>query len=134
MVPRHVKLLVLFHGSISLTGVVAHAVIHPPATSLYFWWASPFSIVSLLILPPLFLRPQTVAWGYLFNAYAVAIGVIGMTYFSLLTMERPLTMTAILLDSTLPATALLLLKLPLASGILRRMRRSDAAAQPGTTP
>ena len=69
------------------------------------------------------------AWGVLFNGFAVAIGVIGMAYFSLHTLERPLTLMKLLFGSTLPDIALLLAKLPLALLILREMRPAAAAVQ-----
>ena len=122
MIPRLVKFLVPVHMGISLLGLVIHLQVHPLSRSLYFWWAAPVSFFSLAVLPVLFLQGKTVGWGYLLNACAVAIGTIGMGYFSLLTFEPPLTMHRLFSESTLPNILLLWIKLPLAHLILRHMR------------
>ena len=118
---RSLTLLIAIHILLSLGGLLLHLRIHPPTQSLFFWWAAPTGAFSLLVIPLLYLRPSTVAWGVLFNFFAVAVGVIGMAYFSLHTL-RPLSIARILFSSTLPDIALLLTKLPLALLILREMR------------
>ena len=124
---RPVTLLILIHVLLSFGGLLLHLRIHPPTKSLFFWWAAPTGAFSLLVIPLLYLRPSTVAWGVLFNGFAVAIGVIGMAYFSLHTLERPLTPAKLLFGSTLPDIAVLLAKLPLALLILREMRAGAGA-------
>jgi len=107
---------------LSLAGLLIHAELHPVTKSLYFWWASPVCIVSLLVLPVLFIRPRTVAWGYGLNLFIIALGTIGMGYFSLLNFEPPVTLWQLGVRSTLPAIIILWLKLPLAYFILLQMR------------
>jgi hypothetical protein len=122
MIPRPVKFLIPVHVGISLLGLWVHLQVHPLSKSLYFWWASPVSLFSLVVLPVLFLRRATVGWGYVLNACTVAIGTIGMSYFSLLTFEPPLSLYRLFSESTLPNILLLWIKLPVAHLILRRMR------------
>jgi len=128
---RPVTLLVAIHILLTFGGLMLHLRIHPPTKSLYFWWAAPTGAFSLLLIPFLYLRPSTVAWGVLLNFFAVAIGVIGMGYFSVMTIERPLTVMKLLFGSTLPDIALLLAKFPLALLILKEMRPEIGPAGEG---
>ena len=122
MLSRKVTFFIFVHMVISLIGLLRHVKLHPVDQSLYFWWASPINVISLFVLPCLFARPATVAWGYLLNSFIVAIGTIGMAYFTLLSFEGPLTPQKILFASTLPYILILWLKVPLATSILREMR------------
>jgi hypothetical protein len=56
------------------------------------------------------------------NAGTVAIGVLAMTYFSLLKLQGPVTFSLIFLDSTFPDIVILLAKLPVAHAILLSVR------------
>jgi hypothetical protein len=122
MVPGSVRILIVIHMCISLTGVLAHLNQHPVGKSLYFLWASPLSAFSLIVIPVLYYRPSTVKWGFMFNAGTVLIGTIGMAYYSLLNTEAPITVYKILLESTLPAVLILWSKLPVAFMILEKMK------------
>ena len=122
MLPRSVKILIAVHVAITLVGLLAHMKLHPVTKSLFFWWASPVSIFSLVVIPVLFARPATVAWGFLFNAMTVAIGTITMSYFSLLTFEAPFTLYRLLTESTLLKIFFLWAKLPVAYSILVIMK------------
>jgi len=119
--PAH--MLVISHMLLSLGGLCLHAGLHPPMKSLFFWWAAPMSAVSLLLLPPLFLRAATVGVAVLMNAFAVTAGAVGMAYFSLLNPPEPLTLGTILTHSTMAPVCILLCKLPLAQAILIVMQR-----------
>ena len=119
---RSVRLLILAHVCISLGGLLIHIKLHPMSQSLYFWWASPVAAFSVLVLPLLFSRSSTVGWAYMLNAATVAIGTLGMAYFSLLKAEGPLPLSLIFVDSTLPNILILLAKLPIAHLILLQMR------------
>lgn len=122
MVPRSVKLFVLLHIGISLFGVLLHGRIHPLGKSLYFWLAAPVSLFSLIVIPILYVRSSTVAWGFLLNAITVLAGTIGMSYYSLLNVEPPFTLSRIITESTLLKILFLWLKVPIAIFILRAMR------------
>lgn len=98
---------------LSLLGIVVHTALHPLRQSMYYWWASPVAAISFFLLPLLFYRKSTVAWGYLLNAFTVIIGIIGMSYYALMKPEG---------SETLPFIPILLVKLIIAHLILRRMR------------
>lgn len=125
MVHKPIHMLVLSHILLSFGGFCLHLGLHPPAKSLYFWWAAPMSGVSLILLPVLFLRASTVGVGVLMNAFAVTAGVVGMAYFSLHQPPEPLTLWTLLSRSTLAPTTILLTKLPLAQAILMETRRES---------
>ena len=122
MVPGSVRILIFIHMCISLTGMLAHLNQHPVGKSLYFLWASPLSAFSLIVIPVLYYRPSTVKWGFMLNAGTVLIGTIGMSYYSLLNTEAPLTLYKLIFESALPAILILWTKLPIAFMILKKMK------------
>ncbi|MFP3982128.1 MAG: hypothetical protein ACLFV2_00350 [Desulfurivibrionaceae bacterium] len=121
MIPRSVKILILVHIIISLVGMAAHLDQHPPGQSLFFWWPVLGGVVSLVVVPLLYARPATVAWGFLFNAMFVVIGTLGMAYFLLITFEGSLTFYRLITESTLPKIFLLWTRLLVAWFILTEM-------------
>lgn len=123
MLQKPAHMLVCSHMLLSFGGLCLHAGLHPPVKSLFFWWAAPVSVFSLLLLPPLFLRPATVGVAVLMNAFAVTAGVVGMVYFSLLNPPVPLTPGTLLSHSTLAPVCILLGKLPLAQAIFMVMKQ-----------
>lgn len=125
MASQKTKFFILLYICVSLAGLVIHLKLHSPTKSLYFWWASPVNIFSLVVIPYLFVHPRTVPWGYLFNAFTIVIGTIGMGYFSLLNIVKPLTLYGLFMGSTLPAIIILWFKWPLAHAILREARRQS---------
>lgn len=127
MTPRRVKIMVLMHASISLGGVLIHGKLHPPADSLYFLWAAPVSMVSLTIIPLLYVRPSTVAWGFLMNAATILIGTVGMSYHFVITTERTLTLYNVFMHSALPGIFIVWIKLPVSLVILYSMRPLQSA-------
>ena len=109
--------------------MLIHLNLHPPADSLYFIWASPFSAFSLFVITYLYCRPSTVSWGFLLNAGAVITGTIGMSYYSLITFEMPLTLYNIFFESTIPAILVLWTKIPISIFILKKMRAKNNIGQ-----
>lgn len=122
MIPRSAKILIAVHIAITLVGLPAHMKLHPVTKSLFFWWATPVCVFSLFVIPVLYARPATVAWGFLFNAMTVAIGTITMSYFSLLTFEAPFTLYRLLTESTILKVFFLWAKLPVGYFILIKMK------------
>lgn len=113
MVPRSVTVLIAIHGGISLPALAAHMILHPLQESLFFWWASPFSFFSLPVIPILYGRVATVAWGVLFDGMTVVIGTIGMAYCFLLTFEGLLALLGGISKFILPKIILFWTKLSL---------------------
>ncbi|MBC8413627.1 MAG: hypothetical protein ISR96_03560 [Nitrospira sp.] len=110
-------------------GLITHIKLHPVTESLYFLWASPISLFSLVVISMLYTRPSTVAWGYMFNAGTIIIGTVGMLYFFLLSIERPIVIAHLLSESPLPGIILLWVKLPLAHLILNKMKPIEKRVQ-----
>jgi hypothetical protein len=102
--------------------MLTHLSLHPVDKSLYFLWASPLSAFSLIVIPVLYYRPSTVKWGFMLNAGTLLIGTIGMSYYSLLNTEAPITLHKLFLESTLPGILILWIKLPVAFLILGKMK------------
>ena len=127
MVTRSVTFLILLHMCISLGGMLIHLKLHPVGKSLYFLWASPVSAFSLLVIPFLYLRSSTVAWGFMLNVGTVLIGTIGMSYYFMLTFEGPLTLSRIIMESTLPGILVLWAKVPIAYFILLKMKPESSS-------
>lgn len=122
IIPRSVIFFISCHVLISIGGMMIHLNLHSPGKSLYFLWASPVSLFSLVVITFLYCRPSTVAWGFLLNAGTIIIGTTGMCYYSLLTFDGPLTPYRVIAESTLPAVLILWTKLPISLYILRKMR------------
>jgi hypothetical protein len=111
---------------LSLGGALLHLRIHPPADSLFNCVPTAFAVINVLVLPFLFNNRRTVAWAYLLNAVTVVVGTVTMAYFSITHWKGPVTVQAVLLQSTLPDIIILAAKLPLAHIILRHFRPAHA--------
>ena len=122
MISRPVKILILIHICISAAGLLLHLSLHPMGKSLFFLWAAPMSAMSLVVIPFLYYRPSTVAWGFLFNAMAVFLGTVGMAYSFLLNLERPVDMYHVFFASSVPGILALWMKLLIGYRILIEMQ------------
>jgi hypothetical protein len=125
------RFLILIHIGISLGGVLIHLKAHPLEKSLYFWLASPVSAFSLLVIPFLYARPSTAAWGFMFNALTVLMGTIGMSYYYFLNHEGPFTLYRVITESTLPPIIILWMKVPVAYLILNKMKPQKVSRRVG---
>lgn len=109
----------------SCGGLLLHARIHPVSKDAFNWFAHSFLLFNTFILPWMFLFRRTMPWAYIINATSVVVGVVTMTWFSIVNWSDPLTINALLLKSTLADSLILLAKLPLAHSILIVWRRHD---------
>ncbi len=123
MLKRSVKILLTIYIGISIGGMIIHMNLHPVTESLYFFWASPVNLLSVIVIPVLLARPSTVGWGFMLNAGTILIGTVGMSYYMLLTLEGTVTLQWLFSDSPLKGIVVLWAKLPIAWHILVRMRR-----------
>lgn len=129
---KPVRLLVTAYVMISMGGLLIHLKLHPPGQGFYFWLAAPVAVFSLVVIPILFCRSSTVAWGYMLNAAVVLTGVVGMGYFSFIKAEGPVSLSFLLLKTTFPDILILLAKLPIAHAILLQVRpRKPGGAERG---
>lgn len=101
----------------ALGGFLLHARIHPPSKDAFNWIAIGFPIFNTFILPSMFFRPKAWRWAYLINATTVVVGVVTMTFYSINTWDKPVTMLNILLGSTMADSLILLARLSLAHQI-----------------
>lgn len=107
---------------VSLGGLLLHIRIHPPSQEAFHWVPVIFGVISTFVLPFLFSNARTVAWAYLINIAAVAVGTISMAAVSIEAWEGAVTLHGVLLRSTFPDIMVLFAKLPLAHHILRHFR------------
>ena len=87
---------------IALGGLLLHLRIHPYENNPSFLINVVCGIVSVIIIPLLFLFKRTVHYGYVLNGFMVIIGTVTMAHFSLAHLPAPLTPAAILLKTTFP--------------------------------
>jgi hypothetical protein len=104
---------------LSLGGLLLHLRIHPPANSLFNWIPAVFGAVNAFLLPFLFNNRTTVPWAYLITWGTVAIGTVGMSYYSIVNWSFPITVKTVLMYSTLADILILFAKVFLAHKILR---------------
>ena len=86
---KKIKILLIFGLFFaSLGGGWLHYLIHPYAKVAYGWVPFIVGLISVLVVPILFYFRKTLNLAYLLNGFAVIIGTIAMTHFSL--VLRPL--------------------------------------------
>lgn len=122
---KTILLLALGNGLISFGGLLLHLRIHPPALSLFNWWATGFAALNALLVPLLFLHARSLGLAYLLNTATVVAGLVGMSYYSLTHAPEQVSASWIFLGSTFPDIVILLSKLCFAHAILLEWRRID---------
>jgi len=111
---------------IALGGLLLHTRIHPTTSGVNNWVPLIAGLVSVVVVPILFLSSRTVVAGYLLNLATVVAGIVMMALFSIEHWEGPVTLNTVLLKSTLPDILVLLAKLPIAQAILNYYRPKPA--------
>lgn len=86
----------------SLGGFLLHMRIHPFTENMSFLTNFVTGILSIIIVPLLFLRKETIHYGYILNGFITIIGTVTMAHFSLAHLPAPLTPAGIFLKTTLP--------------------------------
>jgi hypothetical protein len=86
----------------ALGGFLLHLRIHPFTQNLSFLTNFVTGIMSIIIVPLLFLRKETIHYGYVLNGFIAIIGTVTMAHFSLAHPPAPITPAAIFLKTTLP--------------------------------
>jgi hypothetical protein len=67
----------------SLGGWMLHSGIHPYAKHAYGWVPYISGLLSIIVIPMLFIWKKTLPWGYVLNGMTVIIGTITMSHFAL---------------------------------------------------
>jgi len=81
---KKIKVLLIFGlFFVSLGGGMFHYNFHPYAKFAYGWVPFIVGLISVLLIPILFAFRKTLNLAYLLNGFAVIIGTITMTHFSL---------------------------------------------------
>jgi hypothetical protein len=94
---------------ISLGGLLLHYRIHPLsklAANMIPFFAG---LVSIFVLPILFLFKRTVAYAYVINGMLVIIGIITMTHFSIAHPPEHLSVGTVFTNTLFPDIAILLI-------------------------
>ncbi len=92
---------------LSLGGLLLHLRIHPVSDNSSNFLPLVSGILSLIVVPPLFLSKKTIGYGYTLNGFLVILGTIGMAHFSWIRWPEPATIGSIMLKTTLPDIAVL---------------------------
>jgi hypothetical protein len=88
--------------AISLGGLLLHSRIHPVSQNSSNFLPLLSGILSVLVVPLLFVWKKTIGYGYTLNGFLVILGTIGMAHFAIAHWPQPATLDAIVLKSTLP--------------------------------
>jgi hypothetical protein len=87
--------------TLALGGFMLHSRIHPIAQNPSFLVPFCAGILSVVVVPLLFLFPKTIAYGYVLNGFLAIIGTVVMAHFSLVRWPAPATLQAVLLKTLL---------------------------------
>lgn len=87
---------------IALGGLLLHLRIHPYGNNPSFLINVVCGIISVIVVPLLFLFKGTLHYGYVVNGFMVIVGTVTMAHFSLAHLPAPLTPAGILLKTTFP--------------------------------
>jgi hypothetical protein len=126
-------LLVVGLAFVSFGGWVLHARIHPPSQSALNTIPFIAGLISMIVVPIMFLFRKTVAYAYVINGMLVIIGTITMTHFSLAHLPERLTFVNIIGRTLLPDIAILFVNFMLGKAIfeLELLKSEDSPARHG---
>ena len=79
---------------IALGGLLLHLRIHPYGNNPSFLINVVCGIISVIVVPLLFLFKGTLHYGYVVNGFMVIVGTVTMAHFSLAHLPAPLTPAA----------------------------------------
>ncbi len=106
--------LILALGAMSLGGLLLHLRIHPVFIEGVFSWTylTPviIGILSIVVIPCLFLKRNTSGLAYLLNGLAVIFGIIMMSHLSIISWEGGFHISKVLLGTTLADSLILFSK------------------------
>jgi len=88
--------------SMSLGALLLHLRIHPLSANGSYYVPFVSGIMSLTVVPLLFLFRNTVGYGYVLNGMLVIVGSVTMGHLALARWPDPATLGTVLLGTTLP--------------------------------
>jgi len=93
--------------TLALGGVLLHTRIHPFTRNSSNFVPFISGILSIVIVPLLFSFKKTVSYGYVLNGMLAILGTVVMAHFTIVHWPKPLSIEALLLQTTLADIALL---------------------------
>lgn len=87
--------------AMALGGFLLHLRVHPFTQNTSFLTNFVTGILSVVVVPLLFLGKRTIHYGYVLNGFIAIAGTITMAHFSLAHPPAPLTPATLLLKTTL---------------------------------
>ncbi|MBP1750249.1 MAG: hypothetical protein H6Q52_2788 [Deltaproteobacteria bacterium] len=87
--------------AMALGGFLLHLRIHPFTQNTSFLTNFMSGVLSIIVVPLLFLRKETIHYGYVLNGFIAIVGTVTMAHFSLANPPAPLTPASIFLKTTL---------------------------------
>jgi len=96
------SLLLIALLTLSLGGFLLHSRIHPVSKNISNYVPLISASVSLILVPLFFSFHKTIAYAYVLNGFSVIIGTIVMSHYSLSHWPNPLSLRALLLNTTFP--------------------------------
>jgi hypothetical protein len=134
MFKKEIRLPVLEIFLLAASGLLLHLRVHPPGKAPLNYVPFFISLFSVFVLPFLFSSAKTVFAAYVINIVIVAIGVVGMTYYSIAYWDPnlPVNMQNILVQTTLADILIVGGRLTLGHMILRQFE--PAGALPSRDP
>ena len=126
-------LLIIALFTVSLGGLLLHMRIHPPSEitrNLIPFFAG---IISIIVLPVMFLFKKSMTYAYVINGIIVIIGTITMVHFSILNPPVPITFQAILFQTLFADVVILFTKFFLGKSLfeLEMFKTIDASVRHG---
>ena len=110
-------LLVLGLAFVSFGGWVLHGRIHPPSELPHNYIPFIAGLISMILIPIMFLFRKTVAYAYAMNGMLVIIGTITMTHFSLAHAPEGFTLVTVVQRTLFPDIGILLVNFMLGKAI-----------------
>ena len=88
--------------ALALGGFLLHLRVHPFTENTSFLTNVISGILSIIVVPLLFLRKETLHYGYVLNGFIAIVGTVTMAHFSLAHPPNNFGLVNILLKTTLP--------------------------------
>ncbi len=92
---------------ISIGGFIIHTTSHPVSDNQAYLVPFIAGIVSVLVLPIMFLNKRLIAYAYLANGMLVIIGTITMLHFTFVSLPRRFSLNYLIMKTNLPEILIL---------------------------
>jgi hypothetical protein len=126
-------LLVAALVAVSAGGWLLHLRIHPPFSLAQHLIPFIAGIISIAVIPALFLSKKSLAYAYVVNGMIVIIGVITMAHFSMMNPPKHITVWTIIVGTLFADIAVLFTKFFLGKALfeIEMLKTIDAQVRHG---